>query len=241
MKPQKEPIHINAKKADIAPVVLMPGDPLRAKYIAEKFLFDAKLVTSVRNMLGYTGYYKGNRITVMGSGMGLPSMGIYCFELFYYYNVQKIIRIGTCGVVNPKVEIPEIIVADKVWSESRFAYSYNGFKGDTVTPSMNLTNKIIERAKKSKQKIHVGALMTTEVFGPYVDDEALVNRAPKYLDVLGEEMEAYALIHVANSFKREAAAIVTAVDSKFSDKILSIEERQTSLDNMIKLGLDALI
>ena len=241
MKPQKEPIHINAKKADIAPVVLMPGDPLRAKYIAENFLFDAKLVTSVRNMLGYTGYYKGNRITVMGSGMGLPSMGIYCFELFYYYNVQKIIRIGTCGVVNPKVEIPEIIVADKVWSESRFAYSYNGFKGDTVTPSMNLTNKIIERAKKSKQKIRVGALMTTEVIGPYVDDEALVNRAPKYLDVLGEEMEAYALIHVANSFKREAAAIVTAVDSKFSDKILSIEERQTSLDNMIKLGLDALI
>ena len=91
MKLQKEPIHINAKKADIAPVVLMPGDPLRAKYIAENFLFDAKLVTSVRNMLGYTGYYKGNRITVMGSGMGLPSMGIYCFELFYYYNVQKII------------------------------------------------------------------------------------------------------------------------------------------------------
>ncbi len=241
MKPQKEPIHINAKKDDIAEVVLMPGDPLRAKYIAEKFLFDAKLVTSVRNMLGYTGYYKGNRITVMGSGMGLPSMGIYCFELFYYYNVQKIIRIGTCGVINPKVEIPEIIVADKVWSESNFAYSYNGFKGDIVKPSMNLTNKIIQRAKESNQKIHVGSLMTTEVFGPYVDDEALVNRAPKFLEILGEEMEAFALIHVANSFKREAATIVTAVDSKFSDKILSIEERQTSLDNMIKLGLDALI
>lgn len=241
MKPQKEPIHINAKKDDIAEVVLMPGDPLRAKYIAEKFLFDAKLVTSVRNMLGYTGYYKGNRITVMGSGMGLPSMGIYCFELFYYYNVQKIIRIGTCGVVNPKVEIPEIIVADKVWSEANFAFSYNGFKEHLVTPSMNLTNKIIKRAEESKQPIHVGAIMTTEVFGPYVDDEAIVKRVPEYLDVLGEEMESYALIHVANSFKREAAAIVTAVDSKFSDKILTIEEREKSLDDMIKLGLDALI
>ena len=241
MKPQKEPIHINAKKEDIAEVVLMPGDPLRAKYIAEKFLFDAKLVTSVRNMLGYTGYYKGNRITVMGSGMGMPSMGIYCWELFYFYNVQKIIRVGTCGVINPKVEIPEIIVADKVWSEGNFGFSYNGFKDHLVTPSMNLTNKIIQRAKESNQPIHVGTLMTTEVFGPYVDDEAIVKRVPEYLDVLGEEMEAYALIHVANSFKREASAIVTAVDSKFSDKILSIEDRQTSLDNMIKLGLDALI
>ena len=241
MKPQKEPIHINASKDEIAEVVLMPGDPLRAKYIAEKFLFDAKLVTSVRNMLGYTGYYKGNRITVMGSGMGLPSMGIYCWELFYYYNVQKIIRIGTCGVINPKVEIPEIIVADKVWSESNFGFSYNGFKEHLVNPSMNLTNKIIQRAKENNQPIHVGAIMTTEVFGPYVDDEAIVKRVPEYLDILGEEMEAYALIHVANSFNREAAAIVTAVDSKFSDKILSIEDRQTSLDNMIKLGLDSLI
>ena len=241
MKPQKEPIHINAKKDEIAEVVLMPGDPLRAKYIAEKFLFDAKLVTSVRNMLGYTGYYKGNRITVMGSGMGMPSMGIYCWELFYFYNVQKIIRIGTCGVVNPKVEIPELIVADKVWCEGNFASTYNGFKEHLVTPSMNLTNKIIQRAKESKQPIHVGTIMTTEVFGPYVDDEAIVKRVPEYLDVLGEEMEAFALIHVANSFKREAATIVTAVDSKFSDKILSIEERQNSLDNMIKLGLDALI
>ncbi len=241
MKPQKEPIHINAKKDDIAPVVLMPGDPLRAKYIAEKFLFDAKLVTSVRNMLGYTGYYKGNKITVMGSGMGLPSMGIYSFELFYYYNVQKIIRIGTCGVINPKVEIPEIIVADKVFSESNFAFSYNGFKGNVLTPSMNLTNKIIERAKMNEQHIHIGTIMTTEVFGPYVDDEALVKRVPDYLDVLGEEMEAFALIHVANSFKREAAAIVTAVDSKFSDKILPVKDREKSLDDMIRLGLDSLI
>ena len=241
MKPQKEPIHINAKKEDIAEVVLMPGDPLRAKYIAENFLTDAKEVTNVRNMLGFTGYYKGHRITVMGSGMGMPSMGIYSFELFYYYNVQKIIRIGTCGVLSPKVEIPEIIVADKVYSESNFAYSYNSFEGDVVIPNMALTNKIIEKAHELNQKIHVGTMMTTEVFGPYVDDEALVNRVPKDLEPIGEEMEAFALIHVANSFKREAAVMATAVDSKFSDKVVTSEDRQTSLNDMIKLGLESLI
>lgn len=241
MKPQKEPIHINAKKDEIADVVLMPGDPLRAKYIANNFLENAKEVTNVRNMLGFTGYYKGKRITVMGSGMGLPSMGIYAFELFYYYNVQKIIRIGTCGVVSPKVEIPEIIVADKVFSESKFAYSYNSFTGNVVIPNMTLTNKIIEKAKELGQKIHVGTMMTTEVFGPYVDDEALIRRVPSDIHPLGEEMEAFALIHVANSFKREAAVMATAVDSKFSDKIVTSEDRQTSLNDMIKLGLETLI
>ncbi len=241
MKPQKEPIHINAKKDEIAEVVLMPGDPLRAKYIAENFLVNAKEVTNVRNMLGYTGYYKGHRITVMGSGMGMPSMGIYSFELFYYYNVQKIIRIGTCGVLSPKVDIPEIIVADKVYSESNFAYSYNSFKGNVVIPNMTLTNKIIEKARELDQKIHVGTMMTTEVFGPYVDDEALMNRVPKDLEPIGEEMEAFALIHVANSFKREAAVMATAVDSKFSDKVVTSDDRQTSLNDMIKLGLESLI
>ena len=241
MKPQKEPIHINAKRDEIADVVLLPGDPLRAKYIAENFLVDAKEVTNVRNMLGFTGYYKGKRITVMGSGMGLPSVGIYAFELFYYYNVQKIIRIGTCGVISPKVDIPEIILANQAYSESNFAYSYNSFKGNVVIPNMTLTNKIEERAKSLGLKIHVGTIMTTEVFGPYVDDQALIDRAPKHLDILGEEMEAFALIHVANSFNREAAVMATAVDSKFSDKIVTSEERQTSLNDMIKLGLESLI
>ena len=114
MKPQLEPIHMNAKKEDIAPIVILPGDPLRAEYIAKTFLTNAKKVTNIRNMLGFTGYYKGQRVTVMGSGMGMPSCGIYAFELFYYYNVQKIIRIGTCGVSDKSVEIPELILADKI-------------------------------------------------------------------------------------------------------------------------------
>ena len=223
MKPQKEPIHMNAKKEDVAPVVLLPGDPLRAKYIAENFLTNVKEITNVRNMLGFTGDYKGTRVTVMGSGMGMPSCGIYAFELFYFYNVQKIIRIGTCGVVNPEVEIPEIILADKIYSEA------------------NLVNKIYSTANDKNLKIHKGTLMTTDVFGPYVDDDALLERAPKNLNILGEEMESFGLIHVANSFNREAAVMCTAVDSKFTDKIVTPEERQTSLNDMIALALDSLV
>ena len=105
MKPQELPIHIKCNKEDIAPKVLMPGDPLRAKYIAEKFLDNARLVTSVRNMFGFTGTYKGVPVTIMGSGMGMPSMSIYAFELFYYFNVQEIIRIGTCGVVTKDTKV----------------------------------------------------------------------------------------------------------------------------------------
>ena len=125
MKPQELPIHIKCNKEDIAPKVLMPGDPLRAKYIAEKFLDNARLVTSVRNMFGFTGTYKGIPVTIMGSGMGMPSMSIYAFELFCYFNVQEIIRIGTCGVVTPDIKVPELILANDVYSLSNFAYNYN--------------------------------------------------------------------------------------------------------------------
>lgn len=242
MKPQQEPIHILCNsKEDIADIVLMPGDPLRAKYIAENFLTDAKLVTSVRNMFGYTGNYKGKRITVMGHGMGMPSAGIYVFELFYYFNVKKIIRIGTAGVVSEDVKIPEIVLADQVYSESNFAYQYNGYGGNTVKPSESLNKKILEVAKEKNMKIHVGTIVTTDVFGPYVDVEAILNRIPKDISPLAEEMEAYGIIHIANSFRREATCMVTAVDSKFSDVIVSPEERQTSLNDMITLALDSLV
>lgn len=240
MKPQNEPIHMNAKKEDIAEVVILPGDPLRAQYIAKNYLEDAKLVTDVRNMLGFTGTYKGKRITVMGSGMGMPSCGIYAFELFYFYNVQKIIRIGTCGVESKEVDIPEIILADKVYSESKFAFSYNGYTDNIVIPSMNLVNKIYSVAQEKNLQIHKGTIMTTDVFGPYVDDDAMINRAPADLNILGEEMESFGLIHIANTFNREAAVMVTAVDSKYSDRIVTSEERQTSLNEMIELALDSI-
>ena len=241
MKPQEFPIHIKCEKGEIAPNVLMPGDPLRAKYIAEKFLDNAKLVTSVRNMFGFTGTYKGVPVTIMGSGMGMPSMSIYAFELFYYFDVKKVIRIGTCGVVTPDIKVPELIVAKDVYSLSNFAYNYDRSETNIEHPSSNLTEKILDVAKKQNKNVRYGTVLTCDAFGPYINMDNVLNRIPSNIHPIAEEMEAYALMHVAASFKRDAAAIVTAVDSKFSDVVLSVEDREKSLDDMILLALDSII
>ena len=240
----ENPIHIEVeKKEDIAKFVLMPGDPLRAKYIADNFLENAKCVTSVRNMLGFTGTYKGVSLTVMGSGMGMPSMCIYSFELFHFFGVEKIIRIGTCGAVSPKANINDILLSESVYSESNFAYTYNNYRERVVMADKSLNENVVKAANELglNDKLHKGMLTTMEVFGPYIDFERVLSRIPKEYEVLGEEMEAFGLIHVANSMKRSATAIATVVDSKYSDVVLSIEERQTSLNNMIKLALEAII
>lgn len=240
----EDPIHIKVNnKEDIAPLVLMPGDPLRAKYIAEEFLTDAKEVTSVRNMLGFTGFYKGIKVTVMASGMGMPSMMIYAWELFYYFHVEKIIRIGTCGAVAEEAGINEILLSDRVYSESNFAYTYNNYEGHVVDADNELNEAIISASKELglENNIHKGMLTTMDVFGPYIDYDRVLERIPKEYKILGEEMEAFALIHVANSFGKKATAMATVVDSKFSDIVLSIEDRQKSLNDMIKLALEAII
>ena len=237
----ENPIHINAEKGSIAEIVLMPGDPLRAKYIAENFLSDAKEVCNLRNMLGYTGFYKGVRVSVVGSGMGMPSMGIYSFELYHYFNVKKIIRIGTCGAVSENVLVPELILASSAHSESNFAYTFDNFEGHVTYPSSDLNNNIIEASKELNYKLHIGDISTMDVFGPFIDFDRVLNRIPKELNVIGEEMEAFALFHVASHFKREASCILTAVDSKFSNIVLSGEDRQTSLNEMITLALEAII
>lgn len=239
----EEPIHIKVEnKEDIAKIVLMPGDPLRAKYIAEEFLTDAKLVTSVRNMLGFTGYYNGLKVTVMGSGMGMPSMSIYAFELIHFFGVKKIIRIGTCGAVSPKAGVGEILLSDKVYSESNFAYTYNDYKDHVVKASEEL-NRVIKTTAAElgiSDRVHEGMLTTMDVYGPYIDYDRVLNRIPSEYDILGEEMEAFALIHVANSLNVEATAMATVADSKFSNIVMSIEDRQKSLNDMIKLALEAI-
>ena len=238
----EEPIHIKVEnKSDIAKLVLMPGDPLRAKYIAERFLENAKEVTSVRNMLGFTGTYKGKEVTVMGSGMGMPSMGIYSFELFHFFNVERIIRIGTCGVVSPDVKVPEIILASNIYTESTFAYQYDGYTKNTIEGNKKLNKLITNTARELNMNIHEGYMLTTDVFGPYIDIDNLLNRVPNYIKLLGEEMEGFALLYVAKSFTREAAVMATAVDSKFSNTVLSIEEREKSLNDMITLALESII
>lgn len=238
----KIPLHIKCeKKDDIAPLVLMPGDPLRAKYIAEKFLDDVKLVTSVRNMLGFTGYYKGKKITVMGSGMGMPSMGIYAFELYHFFDVEKIIRIGTCGVNDPNIQIPDIILADLAYSETNFDYTYESIHHGVLYPDKEFNNDIIASAKDLNLHINVGSIITSDGFGPYIEMDKVLKRVPKNIKIIGEEMEAYALFFLGKKLGRKAACLLTCVDSPYSSKILSIEDRERSLDKMISIALDAII
>lgn len=235
----ENPIHI--EKGDYSELVLMPGDPLRAKYIAENFLSDAKLVTSIRNMLGYTGYYKGKKVSVVAHGMGMPSASIYVFELIHYCGAKKIIRIGSCGAVSEDAKIGEVILANKVYSESNFAYTYNNYDKHIVEASTSLNENVIATAKEKNLNIHVGMLTTMDVFGPYIDYDRVLNRIPKEYEILGEEMEAFGLIHVANSMEVDATAMATVVDSKFSNVVLSSEEREKNLNDMITLALDAII
>lgn len=241
MNPQDKPIHINAPVGSIAQEVILPGDPLRAKYIAENFLENAELVTDVRNMLGYTGTYKGKKVTVMSSGMGIPSAAIYIFELFHFYDVKKIIRVGTCGAVSPDVKLGELIVADSVYSETEFDIGFCGRQEHIVKPSQSLNNAIFDAAKELNQQIHVGTINTTLNFGPYGDSESAYKRIPKELNILGEEMEGYAVCFLAQEMKRDGAVILSVVDSQHTDDYISVEDRQTALNEMIKLSLEAII
>lgn len=234
------PIHIEAN-ADVAPIVIMPGDPLRAKYIAENFLENASLVTTIRNMLGFTGTYKGKKVTVMAHGMGMPSVSIYAFELIHFFNVKKIIRIGTCGAVSPKADIGDIILTKEIYSESNFAYTYNDYVGNVVVASDVLNKQILETAKDLNLNIHYGMTTTMDVFGPYIDYERVLNRIPEAYEILGEEMEGFGLVHVANTMNVLATTLMTVVDSKYSKTVLSPKDRETKLNEMINLALEAII
>lgn len=236
-----KPAHIACAKEDIASIVIMPGDPLRAKYIAENFLDDYKLVSDVRNMYAFTGFYKNKRVTVMGSGMGMPSISIYAFELYYFFGVEKIIRIGTCGGSLEEMEIGDLVLANEAYNEGSFAYSYNGENTHLVNSSKELTSKIRDVAKNKNIKYFEGTVMTSEQFTLYADYEHILNRVPGNIRIIAEEMEAFALFHTANSFEKEAACMLTVVDSKFKENQMSIEDRQLALNNMITIALDSII
>lgn len=236
-----KPAHIACKASDIAPIVVMPGDPLRAKYIADNFLSDAKLVSDTRNMFVFTGYYKDTRVTVMGSGMGMPSMSIYAFELFYFFGVEKIIRVGTCGGLIKELDVPDIIVADRAYNEGNFAYSYNGDPTHLAYPSKELNQAIVNTANDLNLHTFVGTVMTTEQFGFYSDNEHVLARIPKTIQIIAEEMEAFALFHIADSFDKHASCILTVVDSKFSETFMSQEDREKSLNESITLALESII
>ena len=232
------PKHIDCAIEEIADTVIMPGDPLRAKYIAEIFLEQAKLVSSTRNMYAYTGFYKNKRVTIMGSGMGMPSMGIYAFELFYFFGVEKIIRIGTCGAHSKDLHLRDIVLASESYTEGNFAYSYNGDPTHFAYPSKSLNEQIIKTAEKTNKKVHVGTVMTTEQFDFYSDIESILKRVPEGTNLIAGEMESFALFHIASSLEKAAACLITVVDSKHSTDFMSIEDREKSLNDMFLLALD---
>ncbi len=236
-----KPAHIACTESEIAPIVVMPGDPLRAKYIAENFLSEAKLVSDTRNMFAYTGNYKGVRVTVMGHGMGMPSMSIYAFELFYFFGVEKIIRVGTCGGLIPELNVPDVVVVDAAYNEGNFAYSYNGDPTHIAYPNKKLNAIINAVAEENNIHVYNGTALTTEQFGFYSDNEHVLARVPKNIKIVAEEMEAFALFHVADSFDKEASCILTVVDSKFSETFMSQEDREKSLNESITLALESII
>lgn len=230
--------HIESSKDDIAKVVLMPGDPLRAKYIAEHFLTDYKLVNSVRNMFAYTGYYKGNKVTVFSSGMGIPSIGIYAYELFKFYDVEKIIRIGTSGTIHKDVKLLDVILATSAYSVSTFPLLFDGDTDKEYESSSELNNLIIEKGRKLGVNIKAGKIITSDVFDPYVDGEKFMSNFPNE-EFLASEMEAFCLFYLAKKLNRQATSLLTVVDSKYDKRSLSSEEREQSLNDMISLALES--
>lgn len=227
--------HNNAKKGDIAKVVLMPGDPLRAKYIAETFLENAVCYNTVRNMLGYTGYYKGKKISVQGSGMGMPSIGIYSYELFSEYDVDSIIRVGTIGGMAENVELRDVILAEGACTDSAYAGQYNLNGTFAPVASFDLLRKAAETAEKMGIKYHVGNILSSDKF--YNDDKEASKNWLK-MGVLGVEMEAAALYMNAARLNKSALCIATVSDHIFKGTSTTAEERQTSFKDMMLIALE---
>ena len=234
--------HNEANVGDIAKTVIMPGDPLRAKYIAENFMDNYKLVNSVRGMYAYTGTYKGKKITIMAHGMGMPSVGIYTYELFKFYDVENIIRIGSCGGYKPELKLFDIILTENVFSESNYALTLNN-DNCHITSSSNELNSIIEKvAKESDIKLVTGNTVCTDCFDVYMTDvNQFLARIPSDFNPVAAEMEAFALFYNAQLLNKKASCLMSVVDSKFIKDIATPEERQTGLNNMIKLALDSAI
>lgn len=230
--------HNAAEKGQIAKTVLMPGDPLRAKFIAETFLEDVVQFNSVRNMFGFTGTYKGKKISVMGSGMGMPSIGIYSYELYTQYDVETIIRIGSAGSYHEDLKVYDVVLADAAYSESSFAKTMSGYNEDKTYPSEELNNKLIETAKELSIPLLVDTIHSSDVFyregGIEYTKDLIENHGCKCV-----EMESFALFHNAKVLGKKAACLVTISDSFVSEQVTTAEERQKTFVNMMKIALEA--
>ena len=229
--------HNEATKGQIARTVLMPGDPLRAEFIANTFLTDVKKFNSVRNMYGYTGIYKGKEVSVMGSGMGMPSIGIYSYELYSQYDVENIIRIGSAGSYCEEAKVYDVVLATEAYSESSFAKTQSGYDKDKAYPSNELNEVIKTSAKQLGIDIHEGCIHSSDVF--YREDNSpYYRKLYEEKGCLAVEMESFALFHNAAVLGKNAACLLTISDSFVSNEVTTSEERQTSFTRMMEIALE---
>lgn len=228
--------HNQANLGEIAKTVLMPGDPLRAKFIAETFLENPVQFNSIRNMFGYTGTYNGKKVSVMGSGMGMPSIGIYSYELYSQFGVENIIRIGSAGSYSEEFAIYDVFMATRAYSESTYAKTQSGYEGEYTYPSDELNDRLRKAAEKLNIPLHEGCIHSSDVF---------YHEGKDYLqDIIAKgcgavEMESFALFHNAKVLGKKAACLVTISDSLITHEETTAEERQNSFTNMMKIALES--
>ena len=229
-------VHNEASLEDIADVVIMPGDPLRAKMIAKKYLTDYKLVNDVRNMYAYTGFYKDKRITVMGSGMGIPSMGIYSYELYKFYGVKNIIRVGSAGTIDSSLNLYDLLLVDDAYTKSTYAKTMDNYELDHVGSSKFLNDLIIKKASELNYKLNVGRVNSKDTFYEETSVDELIKKKCRAL-----EMESFALFYNAYKLGCNAACILTISDNILTKEETTAEERQNSFTKMVELALEASI
>lgn len=226
--------HNGAKEGAIAKTVLMPGDPLRAKYIADHYLSDVTCFNEVRNMLGFTGTYQGKRVSVMGGGMGMPSVGIYSYELYHFYGVESIIRIGSAGGFSDDVKVRDIVVGISASTNSNYAAQYKLPGTIAPTADFSLVERAVAEARKNDIPVKVGNILSSDTF---YSADAAANDAWKAMGVLCVEMEAAALYLNAAYAKKKALCLLTISDHLYTGEALSAQERQTSFHEMMEIAL----
>ncbi len=230
--------HMNAAPGDFAETVLMPGDPLRAKYIAETYLDSPRQVTNVRNMLGFTGTYRGVPVSIMAHGMGIPSVSIYCSELMGEYDVKRVIRVGSCGTVNAAAKLRDVIIGIGACTDSGVNRMRFGGYDYAAVASFRLLKNAVDVAESQNVRYQVGNLFSADLF--YTPDTAMFDIMEKY-NILGLEMEAAGMYALAAEHNVEALAICTVSDNIRTGAALTAEERQTTFDDMIKVALETVL
>lgn len=231
---EKSTPHINPKGVDIAETVLLPGDPLRAKFIADTYLEDVVQFNSVRNMLGFTGTYQGTPVSVMGSGMGMPSIGIYSYELINFFDARNVIRVGSIGAMQKNIDLYEIIVAASASTDSNFLEQYNLPGTYAPTASWTLLRAFMDEADRKGKKVYVGNILSSDVF---YNADGTVNERWARMGVLGVEMESAALYSIAAYAGANALGVFTVSDNLFTGARTTAEERESAFTDMMELAL----